>query len=132
MKRSLFPHFALLAMLVVPISGWALSDEGKAFADEQISELSKTPRIGSAFVQRIASKSDECLLYALPKLVAANSVANEAGSESYTLILLTRVAQIKEPAISQEMITALEKIADPKNADHNACLTRIRLLIKPK
>jgi hypothetical protein len=130
MKYSCFGVIVAILLSFCPSMGFALSIEKKTFVDEQIVELNKAPRVGSAFIQRISSAGEDCLIYALPKLVLANTAACEAGSNTYTLILLTRVAQIQEPILTKDDVDSLEKIADPKNADQNACLVRIRLLLK--
>lgn len=131
MKQALLTRIIITVVLAMPALGWSLSDENKAFVDEQIVELHKTPRDGSAFIQQIVNKGDECLLYALPKLIAAHAAAKEAGDEFFTLALLTRVFQIQIPVLTREQIQALEHIADPNSEDQQVCLVRIRRLQKP-
>lgn len=121
--------FVVLFVAYMPLWG-SVSEETKIFAEQQIAEIRKAPAVGCAFVQRIAAHGDDCLLYALPQLIDANDLAIRAGSETYTITLLTVVFKIKESVLTKDQIDALDRIADKKNENHVASMLRIRQLLK--
>ncbi len=120
---------SIICMLLLGIAAYGLEDELKSKVDQALIIAANTPVSADVQIEQISKMGGEAFIYALPQLIKLNGIALKAGSENFTLALLTKSAQLTDK-IPRLIAEDFKSVADLNDERHRACIRKISINVQ--